>query len=133
MHTLTAVTLVVAVAVTASWYGADFHGRTAADGNVYDMHAMTAAHTNLPFGTRVLVQRRDDPGVRVWVVINDRGPWCTDALAEGRLVPHPTRDLDLSLGAFRAIAPLGEGLVDVLVQPYILGAVPQESPVPWPD
>jgi len=41
----------------ASWYGFPFHGRTAADGEVYDMQQLTAAHRTLPFGTVVRVRR----------------------------------------------------------------------------
>ena len=43
----------------ASWYGPGFHGRRAANGEIYDQHAMTAAHRALPFGTLVEVTRRD--------------------------------------------------------------------------
>lgn len=64
----------------ASWYGGKFHGRQTASGERYDMHAMTAAHRTLPFGTRVrvtdLTTRRS-----VVVRINDRGPFI-----DGRIV-----------------------------------------------
>jgi rare lipoprotein A len=39
----------------ASWYGKKFHGRPTASGEIYNMHAMTAAHKTLPFGTVVMV------------------------------------------------------------------------------
>jgi hypothetical protein len=39
----------------ASWYGDDFHGRTTASGELYDMHALTAAHRTLPLGTVVRI------------------------------------------------------------------------------
>jgi rare lipoprotein A len=57
----------------ASWYGADFHGRTTASGIPFDRHAMVAAHPTLPFGTRVRV-RRLETGDTVDVEIVDRGP-----------------------------------------------------------
>ena len=64
----------------ASWYGGKFHGRKTAGGQRYDMHAMTAAHKTLPFGTRVrvtnLANRRS-----VVLTINDRGPF-----VKGRVV-----------------------------------------------
>ena len=58
----------------ASWYGRQFHGRRTSSSPRFDMHAMTAAHRTLPFGTRVRVTRFDN--VRSVVVkINDRGPF----------------------------------------------------------
>lgn len=58
----------------ASWYGGYFHGRTTANGEKYDMWAMTAAHKTLPFGTRVKVTNTSN-GDSTVVRINDRGPF----------------------------------------------------------
>ena len=58
----------------ASWYGAKFHGRTTASGEPFDMHALTAAHPNLPFGTKVRVTNLEN-GRTVVLRINDRGPF----------------------------------------------------------
>jgi rare lipoprotein A len=58
----------------ASWYGGQFHGRTTASGEPFDMNAMTAAHRTLPFGTNVRVTNLDN-GRSVVVRINDRGPY----------------------------------------------------------
>lgn len=58
----------------ASWYGPTFEGRTTASGELYDMTASTAAHTNLPFGSMVrLINTRT--GRSAVVRINDRGPY----------------------------------------------------------
>ncbi|MBI2769440.1 MAG: septal ring lytic transglycosylase RlpA family protein [Burkholderiales bacterium] len=57
----------------ASWYGPRFHGRRTASGEVFNMHALTAAHPNLPFGSVVRVTNLDS-GRSVDVRINDRGP-----------------------------------------------------------
>jgi rare lipoprotein A (peptidoglycan hydrolase) len=58
----------------ASWYGLTFEGRTTASGELYDMTASTAAHTNLPFGSMVrLINTRT--GKSAVVRINDRGPF----------------------------------------------------------
>ena len=91
----------------ASWYGYPYHGRVAANGEVYDMEELTAAHRTLPFGTRVHVinltnQRSID------VRINDRGPF-----VDGRVI-------DLSRAAARAIDLLGPGVARVRLE--ILGA-----------
>jgi len=58
----------------ASWYGISFHGRLAANGEVFDMEAMTAAHRTLPFGSMVRVVNLLN-GRHVRVRINDRGPY----------------------------------------------------------
>ena len=74
----------------ASYYGREFHGRKTANGEIFDMEAMTAAHRTLPFGTMVRVTNiRTSQSVTVR--INDRGPF-----VEGRLI-------DLSQGAARKI------------------------------
>ena len=70
----------------ASFYGKEFHGRKTANGEIFDMEAMTAAHRTLPFGTMVLVTNLKN-GQSVTVRINDRGPF-----VEGRII-------DLSQGA----------------------------------
>ena len=59
---------------TASYYGAKFQGRRTASGEKFDMHAMTAAHRTLPFGTLVEVTNPRN-GKSVTVRINDRGPF----------------------------------------------------------
>jgi len=58
----------------ASWYGPNYHGRTTASGERYNMFDLTAAHKTLPFGTHVLVTHLGN-GKRVVVRINDRGPF----------------------------------------------------------
>lgn len=89
----------------ASWYGAGFHGKRTASGERFDMHALTAAHRTLPFGTRVRV-RNPQNGREVVVRINDRGP------------SRGNRIIDLSRAAAEAIDLLrpGEAAV-VLVTP----------------
>lgn len=87
----------------ASWYGPGFHGRQTASGEVYDMEAMTAAHRELPFGSRVRVVNLDN-GRETRVRINDRGPF-----ARGRV-------LDLSRAAARDIDMLGSGTARVRIE-----------------
>ena len=84
----------------ASWYGPSFHGKPSASGEPYDMWALTAAHRTLPFGTWVQVTKVET-GKRVTVRINDRGPFI-----KGRII-------DLSYGAARELAMIGEGTADV--------------------
>src|SRR5882724_8800137 len=58
----------------ASWYGDPYHGRAAANGEIYDMEKMTAAHRTLPFGTEVRVTNLSN-AKSVDVRIIDRGPF----------------------------------------------------------
>ncbi len=58
----------------ASWYGPGFHGRLTSSREAYDMYDATAAHNDLPFGTRVRVTNLDN-GKSAIVRINDRGPF----------------------------------------------------------
>jgi rare lipoprotein A len=58
----------------ASWYGKKWHGRLTANGERYDMYAMTAAHKTLPLGSYVHVKNLDN-GREAVVRINDRGPY----------------------------------------------------------
>jgi rare lipoprotein A len=84
----------------ASWYGEPYHGRRAANGEVYNMHAMTAAHPSLPFETwvsvRTLVNRKSTA-----VRITDRGPF-----VKGRIV-------DLSRAAAEEIDLVRLGVAQV--------------------
>lgn len=86
----------------ASWYGADFQGRETTSGAPYDMWAMTAAHRQLPLGTRIRVTNLENQR-SVVLLVNDRGP-----------VPK-SRILDLSMGAAIALHCKGEGLIPVRI------------------
>jgi rare lipoprotein A len=65
----------------ASWYGRDFHGLSTSSGEIYDMHAMTAAHTTLPLPTWAEVTNLEN-GKRIVVKINDRGPFVANRLID---------------------------------------------------
>jgi rare lipoprotein A (peptidoglycan hydrolase) len=90
----------------ASWYGPSFNGRLTANGEIYNMYAMTAAtsefHTTLPLGTKVRVVNSRN-GRSVVVRITDRGP-----LPRGRII-------DLSYGAARRLAMVKRGTAQVRV------------------
>ena len=100
----------------ASWYGGRFHGKRTANGERYDMNALTAAHPSLPFGTVVRV--RSLVNVRtVDVRINDRGPHIR------------RRIIDLSRGAAHAL-----GLIDARTgtKPVSISIVRQSAPARTP-
>lgn len=65
----------------ASWYGADFHGGRTANGDQYDMHAMTAAHKTLPLPSYVQVINLKN-GKTITVRVNDRGPFVANRLID---------------------------------------------------
>jgi rare lipoprotein A len=65
----------------ASWYGKQFHGKTTASGEDFDMFELTAAHRKLPLGTFVKVTNLKN-GKWVIVRINDRGPYVGDRIMD---------------------------------------------------
>ena len=83
-----------AQSMLTSWYGSYFHGRTTANGEIYNMYGHTAAHRTLPFGTKLLVCYNGCVAVRV----NDRGPFSGG------------RELDLSYGAAANIGLIFPGV-----------------------
>jgi rare lipoprotein A len=97
----------------ASWYGNPYHGRAAADGEIYDMEKLTAAHRTLPFNTWVRVENLTNRQT-VDVRIIDRGPF-----VGGRII-------DLSHAAAQQIAMIGAGTAKVRVvvirQPAVVEA-----------
>jgi rare lipoprotein A len=89
----------------ASWYGRDFHHKTTASGERYDMRDLTAAHRSLPLDTIVRVTNLDN-NRSVVVRINDRGPF-----AQGRVI-------DVSRGAAELLDMTKTGVVPVRVEVF---------------
>ncbi len=87
----------------ASWYGHPYHGHPAADGEVYDMEKLTAAHRTLPFNTWVRVYDLDT-SKSIDLRIIDRGPF-----VDGRII-------DISHAAAREIKMIGPGTAHVRVE-----------------
>ena len=86
-----------------SWYGDDFHGRKTANGEVFDKHALTAAHPTLPMPSYAYVTNLAN-GRTVLVRINDRGPYSGN------------RIIDLSHAVAHHLDFEGKGLTQVRVQ-----------------
>ena len=84
----------------ASWYGHPYHGRPAADGEIYDMEKMTAAHRTLPFNTWVRVENLSN-SKSVELRIIDRGPFVS------------RRIIDVSHAAAEALEMVGPGTAQV--------------------
>lgn len=87
----------------ASWYGEPFHGRRTANGEVYDMNKISAAHKTLPLGTWVEVKNLQTRKIMV-MRINDRGPF-----VKGRVI-------DLSREAAKKMDMLNCGVAPVMVK-----------------
>jgi rare lipoprotein A len=87
----------------ASWYGPPYHNRVGSNGEVYNMHAMTAAHRTLPLGSIVRVTNLKTSHTAI-VRITDRGPFIS-----GRI-------LDLSLAAARKLDVYQPGIAEVKVE-----------------
>lgn len=87
----------------ASWYGTKFHGLRTANGEIYDMYGMTAAHKTLPIPSYVKVTNLDN-GRSVVVRINDRGPF------------HGGRIIDLTYTAAKKLGFVAQGTAPVEVE-----------------
>lgn len=87
----------------ASWYGSKFHGHETSNGEIYDMYAMTAAHTSLPLPTFVQVTNLDN-NRQVIVRVNDRGPFVGN------------RIIDLSYAAAHRLDMLDKGVARVRIE-----------------
>ncbi len=87
----------------ASWYGPPYHNRRGSNGEVYNMHAMTAAHRTLPLGSIVRVTNLKT-GHTALVRITDRGPFV------------PGRIVDLSLAAAHKLDVYQPGIAEVRVE-----------------
>ncbi len=86
----------------ASYYGEGFHGNLTANGETFDMYALTCAHLTLPFNTVLRVLNLDNDR-EVTVRVNDRGPY-----VGGRII-------DLSRGAAEDLGMLEAGTANVLL------------------
>jgi rare lipoprotein A len=84
----------------ASWYGDDFHGRYTANGEVFDMNSISAAHPTLPMPSYVRVTNIKNHKSIV-VRVNDRGPYAND------------RIIDLSVRTAKLLGFYGHGLARV--------------------
>lgn len=102
----------------ASWYGPGFHGKRTANGEIYDMDALTAAHPTLPMPSRVRVTNLEN-GRNIVLRINDRGPF-----AKGRII-------DVSRRAARELGFQQRGVTRVRVKVLdspAFAAVEREAP-----
>jgi rare lipoprotein A len=98
----------------ASWYGHPYHGRPAADGEIYDMEKLVAAHRTLPFQTIVRVRNLSN-NKTVDVRIIDRGPFVGN------------RIIDLSHAAAKEIDLIGPGVAEVELTIMEAPAVPEPA------
>jgi rare lipoprotein A len=96
----------------ASWYGEDFHGRLTANGEIYDMEAISGAHATMPMPSYARVTNLQN-GLSLIVRVNDRGPY------------HPGRVIDLSSKAAELLEFRNQGTARVRVE-YV-GSAPLEG------
>lgn len=101
----------------ASWYGPPYHNRRGSNGEVYNMHAMTAAHLTLPLGSIVRVTNLQS-GHSALVRITDRGPFV------------PGRIVDLSLAAAKALDVYLPGTAEVRLD-VLQAPVPLDTGGRW--
>jgi rare lipoprotein A (peptidoglycan hydrolase) len=101
----------------ASWYGKPFHGRLTANGEIYDMHTLTAAHKTLPFGTWLRLTN-SRTGQIATVRVNDRGPYIRG------------RDLDVSFAAATKLGLVAPGSGPLNIE--VLAGAPPSAVAPAP-
>jgi len=87
----------------SSYYGPKFHGKLTANGEIFDMYGVTAAHKEFPFNTVTRVTNENN-GKSLIIRINDRGPYIGD------------RILDCSFGAAKKLGFVGEGIAPVKIE-----------------
>ena len=87
----------------SSFYGPKFHGKLTANGEIFDMYGVSAAHKEFPFNTVVRVTNEKN-GKSLLIRINDRGPYIA-----GRI-------LDCSFGAAKKLGFVGEGTAKVKIE-----------------
>ena len=92
----------------SSWYGPNFHGKLTANGEVFDMYGVTAAHKDLPINTVAKITNEDN-GRSVILRITDRGPF-----VKGRI-------LDCSMGAAKKLDFYDQGTANVKIEIIELG------------
>ncbi|BBM02148.1 septal ring lytic transglycosylase RlpA family protein [Microbulbifer sp. GL-2] len=120
----------------ASWYGTKFHGRRTANGEIYNMYAMSAAHKTLPLPSYAKVTNLDN-GRSIIVRVNDRGPF-----VHGRII-------DLSYTAAQKLGYVDKGVARVEVEALdpaslppvtetllagdVIGGLPQDTTIQLPE
>lgn len=90
----------------ASWYGPGFHGKKKATGERYDQNGISAAHKTLPLPTVARVTNLEN-GQSIELIIDDRGPFIDG------------REIDLSVGAAKALGTYSKGLARVRVEALV--------------
>ena len=75
---------------TASWYGKDFHAKYTANGEIYDMNTLTAAHRTLPLPSIVRVTNLEN-GRSLVLRVNDRGPFAKNRIILTEITPFSYR------------------------------------------
>ncbi len=94
----------------ASWYGPRFHGKTTANGEIYDQTALTAAHKSLRFGTLLRITN-PRTNKSVIVRINDRGPYI------------PGRQIDLSKAVAEELDVIGSGVKKLKIEEIVIEGI----------
>jgi rare lipoprotein A len=99
---------------TASWYGFPFHGRKTANGEIFNLYSLTAAHPYFRWGTKLRLFNPENKK-EVIVRINDRGPYIRG------------RDLDLSFEAARRLGMVEAGVVKLVILEIIQPKPPKKE------
>ena len=99
----------------ASWYGVPFHGKTTANGEIYDMNDLTAAHKTLPMPTMVRVTNLEN-GRSIILRVNDRGPF-----VNGRIIDLSRRAAQLLGFEAQGTAKVRVSVLQTASRRYVAG------------
>ena len=116
----------------ASWYGDDFHGRMTANGEVFDLNGISAAHPTLPLPSYVRVTNLSN-GRSIIVRINDRGPFHGNRIID---VSRRTADLlgfHASGTAWVRVEYVGRAPIEGSDDRMLVATLRQDEPAPAPD
>jgi rare lipoprotein A len=116
----------------ASWYGPDFHAKNTANGEAYDMYAMTAAHRTLPIPVYLKVTNLAN-GKSVTVRVNDRGPFKHNRIVDLSYTAAMKLDMlrkGTALVEVEAILPPGDDGLLPEMTPEMLARAPRAPSVP---
>ncbi|WDI31057.1 septal ring lytic transglycosylase RlpA family protein [Hyphococcus flavus] len=112
----------------ASWYGAQFHGRLTANGEIFDMNRLSAAHTTLPLPSMVEVTNLEN-GRSITVRVNDRGPFAHNRIID--MSREAARKLDFEQQGTTRVRVRYAGPAPLMARaaPSDRSRPPQEEPI----
>jgi rare lipoprotein A len=115
----------------ASWYGSDFHGRETANGEIYDLDAVTAAHPTLPLPSYARVTNLEN-GRSITVRVNDRGPFADNRIIDVSRTVARKLDFEDAGTAKVKVDYIGPAPLEADDEPTLLASYRENGSAPAP-